>query len=68
MFQLSFNQKVALGFVIIIFLLLASGLSSLWNLNDIDGSTSSVNETAVPVVKESNRVEIQLLKLAKLAL
>jgi len=67
MFQLTFNQKVALGFIIIIFLLLASGLSSLWNLNDIDGSTSSVNETAVPVVKQSNKVEIQLLKLAKLS-
>jgi len=67
MFQLSFNQKVGLGFAIIILLLLASGLSSLWNLNDISGSTSRVNDTAVPVVKESNNVQIQLLKLAKLS-
>ncbi len=67
MIQLSFNQKVGLGFAIIIFLLLVSGLSSLWNLNDINGSTSRVNETAVPVVKESNNVQIQLLKLAKLS-
>lgn len=67
MFQLSFNQKVGLGFAIIIFLLLMSGLSSLWNLSGIDGSTSAVNETAVPVVKESNNVQIQLLKLAKLS-
>ncbi len=67
MFQLSFNQKVGLGFAIIILLLLASGLSSLWNLNGISGSTSRVNDTAVPVVKESNNVQIQLLKLAKLS-
>ena len=67
MLQLTFNQKVGLGFAIIISLLLVSGLSSLWNLNDINGSTSRVNETAVPVVKESNDVQIQLLKLAKLS-
>jgi len=67
MFQLTFNQKVGLGFAIIISLLLVSGLSSLWNLNDINGSTSRVNETAVPVVKQSNDVQIQLLKLAKLS-
>ncbi|MCG8609753.1 MAG: GAF domain-containing protein, partial [Pseudomonadales bacterium] len=67
MLQLSFNQKVGLGFFIIIFLLLISGLSSLWNLHDIDNSTTRVNDTAVPVVKESNRVQIQLLKLAKLS-
>jgi putative methionine-R-sulfoxide reductase with GAF domain/HPt (histidine-containing phosphotransfer) domain-containing protein len=67
MFQLTFNQKVGLGFAIIISLLMVSGLSSLWNLNDINGSTSLVNETAVPVVKQSNDVQIQLLKLAKLS-
>ena len=64
---LSFNQKVGLGFAVIILLMLTSGLSSLWNLNDISGSTTRVNETAVPVVKESNNVQIQLLKLAKLS-
>ena len=67
MFQLSFNQKVGFGFAVIILLLLTSGLSSLWNLNDISGSTSRVNESAVPVVKESNNAQIQLLKLAKLS-
>ncbi len=67
MFQLSFNQKVGVGFATIILLLLTSGLSSLWNLNDINGSSTRVNETAVPVVKESNNVQIQLLKLAKLS-
>ena len=67
MFQLSFNQKVAFGFGFIIVLMLTSGLSSLWNLNHINESTSRVNQTAVPVVKESNQVQIQLLKLAKLS-
>jgi two-component system, chemotaxis family, sensor kinase CheA len=67
MLKLSFNQKVGLGFAIIILLLLSSGFTSLWNLNDINNSTSSVNQTAVPVVKESNQVQIQLLKLAKLS-
>ncbi|MCH2157672.1 MAG: GAF domain-containing protein [Oleiphilaceae bacterium] len=67
MFQLSFNQKVGFGFAFIIILILSSGLSSLWNLNDINESTSRVNQTAVPVVKESNQVQIQLLKLAKLS-
>lgn len=67
MVQLTFNQKVGLGFAVIIVLLLSSGLSSLWNLNDINKSTSRVNETAVPVLKESNEVQIQLLKLARLS-
>ena len=67
MLQLSFNQKVGLGFAIIILLLLTSGLSSLWNLNRINSSSTLVNETAVPVVKQSNDVQIQLLKLAKLS-
>lgn len=65
--QLSFNQKVGLGFAIIILLLLASGLSSLYTLWTIEGSTTRVNEEAVPILKESNRVQIQLLKLAKLS-
>lgn len=67
MLNLSFNQKVGLGFAIIILLLLASGLSSLYNLWTIDGSTTRVNEEAVPILKESNQVQIQLLKLAKLS-
>lgn len=67
MLQLSFNQKVGVGFAIIILLMVTSSLTSLWNLGDINGSTTAVNETAVPVVKESNNVQIQLLKLAKLS-
>lgn len=67
MLQLSFNQKVGVGFATIILLLLISGLSSLWNLWGINESTKVVSDDAVPVVKESNQVQIQLLKLAKLS-
>lgn len=67
MLQLSFNQKVAFGFVIILVLLGISGVSSLWNLNDINRSNTRVNDVAVPVVREGNQVQIQLLKLANLS-
>lgn len=65
--QLSFNQKVGFGFGVIILLLLASGLSSLYTLWTIERSTKRVSEVAAPILKESNEVQIQLLKLAKLS-
>ncbi|UTW08674.1 GAF domain-containing protein [Pseudomonas benzenivorans] len=65
--KLSFNHKVALGFAIILALLMISGGMSLWNLNDISGSNQRVQEQAVPVVTEVNKVQIQLLKLANLS-
>ncbi|MCG8668463.1 MAG: GAF domain-containing protein [Pseudomonadales bacterium] len=64
---LSFNQKVWAGFIVIVVLLTISGLSSLWNLFSIDGSNARVNEVAVPVVREANQVQIELLKLANLS-
>jgi len=67
MFQLNFNQHFVLRFLFIIVLLVISGLSSLWSLNSINESTSRVNQTAVPVVQLTNRVQIHLLKLAKLS-
>lgn len=67
MLKLSFNQKVALGFAIILLLLTISGGMSLWNLSDISSSNQRVHETAVPVVTEVNKVQIQLLKLANLS-
>lgn len=65
--KLSFNQKVALGFAIILLLLTISGGMSLWTLSDISRSNQRVHETAVPVVGEVNKVQIQLLKLANLS-
>ncbi|MFE8071142.1 GAF domain-containing protein [Marinobacteraceae bacterium S3BR75-40.1] len=67
MFKTSFERKVGLGFAIIILLLVISGASSLWFLSQIENSSLRVTGTAVPVVKGSNDVQIQLLKLAKLS-
>ncbi len=67
MLNLSFNQKVGLGFAIILLLLAISGSNSLWNLNDISDSNKRVSETAVPVVRVANQVQIQLLKLANVS-
>jgi two-component system chemotaxis sensor kinase CheA len=65
--KLSFNQKVALGFAVILVLLTISGGMSLWTLSDISRSNQRVQEIAVPVVTEVNKVQIQLLKLANLS-
>lgn len=65
--KLSFNQKVALGFAVILVLLTISGGMSLWTLSDISRSNQRVQEIAVPVVSEVNKVQIQLLKLANLS-
>lgn len=64
---LSFNQKVWAGFIVILVLLTISGASSLWNLLSIDDSNARVNEVAVPVVRQANEVQIELLKLANLS-
>ena len=65
--KLSFNQKVAFGFAVILLLLTISGAMSLWTLSDISSSNERVHETAVPVVSEVNKVQIRLLKLANLS-
>lgn len=65
--KLSFNQKVAVGFAVILLLLAISGAMSLWTLSDISRSNQRVHETAVPVVSEVNKVQIRLLKLANLS-
>jgi putative methionine-R-sulfoxide reductase with GAF domain/CHASE3 domain sensor protein/HPt (histidine-containing phosphotransfer) domain-containing protein len=65
--KLSFNQKVALGFAIILGLITFSGGMSLWTLTDISNSNDRVHETAVPVVTEVNKAQISLLKLANLS-
>lgn len=67
MFKSKFERKVGLGFAFIILLLVISAASTLWFLNRIEGSSLRVTDTAVPVVKGSNEVQIQLLKLAKIS-
>ncbi len=65
--NLSFNQKVALGFAIILGLITFSGGMSLWTLSGISKSNDRVHEIAVPVVTEVNKAQISLLKLANLS-
>ncbi|PIP79333.1 MAG: hypothetical protein COW84_09775 [Gammaproteobacteria bacterium CG22_combo_CG10-13_8_21_14_all_40_8] len=67
MVKLNFNQKVWIGFAVIVILLSLSSVLSLVNLNTINDSTARVNESAVPVLKQSNSVQIALLKQAKLS-
>jgi len=65
--QLNFSQKIWLGFGIIILLLSLSSFLSLYNLADINDSTTQVNDNAVPVLKQSNQAQISLLKQGKLS-
>lgn len=65
--KLDFSQKIWLGFGIIILLLSLSSMVALYNLYDISDSTTEVNESAVPVLKQSNQIQINLLKLGKLS-
>ncbi len=62
-----YGGKIAYGFVIFILLLLSSGLSSLWNLWGISQSNERVHQSAHPVVREANKIQIQLLKLTNLS-
>ncbi|WP_196139306.1 ATP-binding protein [Aliikangiella sp. G2MR2-5] len=65
--RLDFSQKIWLGFAIIVLLLSLSSLLAIYNLNDIRESTNQVNESAVPVLKQSNQIQINLLKLGNLS-
>lgn len=65
--NLKVSHKVYLGFGIIVVLLLISGIASVFNLSDIRQSTLQVKDVAVPVQKQSNQLQINLLKQAKLS-
>ncbi|WP_144392461.1 GAF domain-containing protein [Pleionea sediminis] len=67
MLKLNFSQKIWLGFAVIIALLTLSSGVALYNLLDISEATQEVNETAVPIEKQSNQLQISLLKLGKLS-
>ncbi|NQZ10774.1 MAG: methyl-accepting chemotaxis protein [Algicola sp.] len=60
-------HKIYMGFGVIVGLLIASSVISDKNLDDISQSTVQVNEVAVPVLKQSNQLQIDLLKQAKLS-
>lgn len=60
-------HKVYLGFGIIVALLVGSTVAADRKLNHISESTLQVNDVAVPVLKQSNQLQINLLKQAKLS-
>ncbi|MFC4655502.1 MULTISPECIES: methyl-accepting chemotaxis protein [Rheinheimera] len=65
--KLRVAHKIYLGFGFIALLLLIASLSSLWSFAVVSSSSSQINETAVPVQQQSNKAQIQLLRLAKLS-
>jgi methyl-accepting chemotaxis protein len=65
--KLTVAHKVIIGFGFIAILLLIASLSSLWSFAVVSDSSNRVNEVAVPAQQQSNKAQIQLLKLAKLS-
>ncbi len=58
-------HKVIIGFAVILLLLLFSSISSMGILSDIKASTAEVDKFALPIQKNGNTVQKQLLKQAK---
>ncbi|MBU2225393.1 MAG: methyl-accepting chemotaxis protein [Gammaproteobacteria bacterium] len=65
--KLTVAHKVIIGFGFIAILLLIASLSSLWSFAVVSDSSNRVNDIAVPAQQQSNKAQIQLLKLAKLS-
>jgi len=66
--NLTVAMKIIGGFAIISIILIASSVSSLFNLNTIDDSTNHQNNLAIPTLKDSNRLSIEVSKMTNLAL
>jgi methyl-accepting chemotaxis protein len=64
---LKVSHKVIFGFSTILLLLLFTSISSIRILNDIDSATNQVGDFAMPVQNLSNKIQILLLKQAKLS-
>ena len=58
-------HKVVLGFTVILLLLLFSSISSVGILSDIEQASAKVDDFALPIQKNANTVQKQLLKQAK---
>ncbi|MFT4924398.1 MAG: CHASE3 domain sensor protein, partial [Phenylobacterium sp.] len=65
--KLKIKHKIYGGFATIVALLVISSLSAVSDLNAISRSTIEVNDLAVPVERQSNQLQISLLKQAKLS-
>ena len=63
--NLKVSHKVFLGFGIIVIMLLFTGIFAISIFSNINKSTIQVTDIAVPVQKQSNQLQIQLLKLVK---
>jgi len=66
--NLTVAMKIISGFAIISILLITSSLSSLFNLNTIDTSTNHQNNLAIPTLKDSNKLSLELSKMTNLTL
>jgi len=60
-------HKVILGFAVVLLLLFVASFSSIRLLGNIQYATSQVGDLAIPAQHFSNKIQIQLLKQAKLS-
>lgn len=66
--NLTVAMKIIGGFAIISILLIATSVISLLNLNTISESTRQQNELAIPTLKGSNKLSLQLSQMANFTL
>jgi len=66
--NLTVAMKIIGGFAIILILLILTSVISLLNLNTISDSTSQQNELAIPMLKGSNKLSLQLSQMANTTL
>jgi methyl-accepting chemotaxis protein len=65
--QLKVTHKVIIGFVVVLLLLFVASISSIKILSGIKTATTQVDDFAIPVQNYSSKVQILLLKQAKLS-
>jgi methyl-accepting chemotaxis protein len=66
--NLTVAVKIIGGFLTLAVLLIITSLFSLLNLNNIHDSTTKVSELAIPTLKESNYLAVELISMGNLAL
>ena len=65
--QLKVTHKVIIGFAVVLLLLFVASITSIKILSGIKTATSQVDKFAIPVQNYSSKVQILLLKQAKLS-
>lgn len=66
--NLTVAMKIIGGFAIISILLIISSASSLMNLNTINNSTTEVSQVAIPMLKASNALALELTQMGNFML